>query len=158
MPAIRSRGALFPAGLRWRLTAWVAGVQIVSVAVIFVLVYEHTGSVLRSQIDHDIAGDTRQLAQVVGSLGGRNRLQVAAGLSRYVAAQPYTANSTLLFALMRGRAALSNHPEVFGTARREENETAVEQQRENAAGRRLLVPRIHIAATAMPAGRKNAVA
>ena len=150
MPAIRSRGARFPAGLRWRLTAWVAGVQIVSVAVIFVLVYEHTGSVLRSQIDRDIAGDTRRLTQVVGSLGGRNRLQVAAGLSRYVAAQPYTANSTLLFALMRGRAALSNHPEVFGTARREENETAVEQQRENAAGRRLLVPRLGYSTIEIP--------
>jgi signal transduction histidine kinase len=127
--------------LRWRLTAWVAAVLVASVAVIFVLVYEHTGSVLRAQIDHDIAGDTSQLAKVVGSLGGRGRAHIAAGLSRYVAAQPYTANSTLLFGLIGGRGAVSNHPEVFGSAVREEHEAAAEQQLENAAGRQLLVPR-----------------
>jgi two-component system, OmpR family, sensor kinase len=133
--------ARLPAGLRWRLTAWVAAVMIASVAVIFVLVYEHTGSVLRGQIDHDIAGDTRQLAEVVGSLGSRDRSHVASALSRYVTAQPYTANSTLLFGLTGQGRAVSNHPEVFGSATREENESAAEQQLENAAGHRLLVPR-----------------
>src|SRR5436305_14840411 len=100
MRAIKRARALLPAGLRWRLTAWVAAVLIASVAVIFVLVYEHTGSVLRGQIDHDIAGDTAQLAQVVGSPGGRDRTRVADALSRYLAAQPYTASSTLLFGLV----------------------------------------------------------
>lgn len=140
MQAISRVRALLPGGLRWRLTAWVAAVLIASVAVIFVLVYEHTGSVLRGQIDHDIAGDTGQLAQVVGSLGGRDRTRVAAALSRYVSAQPYTANSTLLFGLVGAGRAVSNHPEVFGSSTREENEPIAEQQRENAAARMLLVP------------------
>jgi signal transduction histidine kinase len=141
MRAIRGSQALLPAGLRWRLTAWVAAVLIASVAVIFVLVYERTGSVLRGQIDHDIAADTRQLARAVGSLAGHDRSQIAAGLSRYLEAQPYTANSTLLFGLISGRSAVSNHPEVFSSAPREERESAAEQQLETAAARRLLVPR-----------------
>jgi two-component system, OmpR family, sensor kinase len=136
------RRTLLPAGLRWRLTAWVAAVLIASVAVIFVLVYEHTGSVLRGQIDHDIAGDTRQLADVVGSLGGHSRAQIAARLSRYVEAQPYTANSTLLFGLVPGPRAVSNHPELFGSAAGEEHESAGEQRLETAAARRLLMPRL----------------
>jgi signal transduction histidine kinase len=133
--------AVLPAGLRWRLTAWVAAVLIASVAVIFVLVYEHTGSVLRGQIDHEIAGDTRRLSQVAGALDARSRAGAAAGLSRYVTAQPYTANSTLLFGLIAGRGAVSNHPEVFRSAVGEEHESTGEQRAENSAGRRLLVPR-----------------
>jgi two-component system OmpR family sensor kinase len=150
MPAIRGRGARLPAGLRWRLTAWVAGVLLASVAVIFVVVYEHTGSVLRGQIDHDIAGDTRQLAEVVGSLRGQTTKQVGTSLSRYMSAQPYTAHSTLLFALLPGHAAVSNHPEVFGSKLPEEQERAVEQALENAAGRRLLVPRIGYSTIEIP--------
>jgi signal transduction histidine kinase len=132
------------------LTAWVAAVLIASVAVIFVLVYEHTGSVLRGQIDHEIAGDTRQLAQVAGSLAGRSRAQIAASLSRYVEAQPYTANSTLLFGLIGGPRAVSNHPEVFTAAPREEHESAGEQQLETASARSLLVPRLGYSTIAIP--------
>lgn len=150
MRATSPARTVLPGGLRWRLTAWVAAVLVASVAVIFVLVYEHTGSVLRGQIDHDIAGDTRQLAQVVESLRGRSHAQVAAALSRYVTAQPYTANSTLLFGLIAGRGAVSNHPEVFGSATGEENESVPEQQLENAAGRRLLVPRLGYSTIEIP--------
>jgi two-component system OmpR family sensor kinase len=149
MQAIRGRGAAIPAGIRWRLTAWVAAVLLASVAVIFLIVYEHTGSVLRGQIDHDIAGETRQLGGVVSSLPGSPK-QVGAALSHYMSAQPYTAHSTLLFALLPGRAAVSNHPEVFGTVKPEENEDAAEQQRENAAGERLLVPRIGYSTIEIP--------
>ena len=61
-----------PQGLRWRLTAWVAAVMLVSVAVIFSVVYTDTGTELRQQIDRDVAGDTSQLAQ---ALGGAARSQ-----------------------------------------------------------------------------------
>jgi two-component system OmpR family sensor kinase len=150
MRAIKRARGLLPAGLRWRLTAWVAAVLVASVAVIFVLVYEHTGSVLRGQIDHDIAGETHQLADVVDSLGGHSRSQIAASLSRYLEAQPYTANSTLLFGLVPGPGAVSNHPEVFGSAAREESESAGEQQVETAAARRLLVPRVGYSTIEIP--------
>jgi two-component system OmpR family sensor kinase len=136
--------------LRRRLTAWVAGVLIASVAVIFVLVYEHTGSVLRGQIDHDIAGDTRQLGQVVASLGGRTASQIRDALHSYISAQPYTATSTLLFGLFGGGVAVSNHPEVFGSPAFEENESAAEQRREAAAGGKLLVPHLGYSTIEVP--------
>ena len=140
----------FPGALRWRLTAWVAGVMIASVAVIFVLVYERTGSVLRGQIEHDVAADTRQLAQVAGSQIVGRRPPVAVALSRFVSSQPYTANSPLLFALIPGHRAISNHPEVFGSKVREEDETAAEQQHENAIGRKLLLPRLGYSTVEVP--------
>src|ERR1700735_1314636 len=57
-------------GLRWRLTAWVAGVLLVSAAVMFVVIYQDTGDQLRGQIDRDIAGDVSQLKQSLVTFRG----------------------------------------------------------------------------------------
>ena len=74
-----------PSGLRWRLTAWVAAVMLVSVAVIFFVVYTDTGTELRSQIDRDIAGDTTQLAQALRPHAGQERRAASpAARPRYV--------------------------------------------------------------------------
>ncbi|MBV9919178.1 MAG: hypothetical protein JO153_21950, partial [Solirubrobacterales bacterium] len=67
---MRTIRAALPAGLRWRLTAWVAGVLVASAAVIFIVVYHDSGNQLRSQIERDIASDTAQLAQALRSLHG----------------------------------------------------------------------------------------
>src|ERR1700694_5618002 len=99
MRAIRT---VLPDSLRWRLTAWVAGVMLVSAAVIFVVVYRDTGSELRAQIDRDIVSDTSQLSQALGALRGQRPHATAAALARYVRAQPYSASSTLLFAIVPG--------------------------------------------------------
>jgi two-component system OmpR family sensor kinase len=139
MRAVRS---VLPSSLRWRLTIWVAGVMLISAAVIFVVIYEDTGVELRNQINRDIATDTSQLSQLLGSLDTQNPKQVAAVAQRYVSAQPYTANSTLLFVLVPGEATVSNHPEVFGGMGSEDGETVQEQARENALGVELLTPRI----------------
>ncbi len=141
---------LLPRSLRWRLTAWVAGVMLVSAAVIFVVVYNDTGSRLRSQIDRDIAGDTSQLAEVVRSLRGKPPSQVAIAVRAYIRAQPYTATSTLLFAVVPGEATASNHPEVFGSAGNDDGEPAAEQQHENELGRKLLMPRIGYSTARVP--------
>jgi signal transduction histidine kinase len=134
--------ALLPASLRWRLTVLVAIVMMVSVAVIFFVVYDELGTHLRRQIDRDIAGDTTQLSQALQPLHPTDGHQVAVAANRYVSAQPYGATSTLLFVIIPGEATASNHPEVFGGRRPSEGETAAEQVRENAEGRRLLVPRL----------------
>ena len=139
MQAIRRA---LPASLRWRLTIWVAGVLLVSSAVIFVVVYQYTGTQLRSQIDRDIAGDTSQLSQLLKSLRGRNAEQIAAAAGRYVRAQPFTANSTLLFTLVPGQPPVSNHPEVFGASEPEIGESPQEQQRENSSAAQLLKPKL----------------
>jgi two-component system, OmpR family, sensor kinase len=139
-----------PSGLRWRLTAWVAGVMLFSAAFVFVVVYINTGAQIRGQIDRDIAGDTTQFAQALRPLQAQTPAQVAAAADRYVRAQPYTATSTLLFALVPGARTVSNHPEVFGGREPEHGETAAEQERENRSGARLLMPQLGYSVRRVP--------
>src|SRR5437588_8493008 len=110
----KRRRRLLPVGLRWRLTAWVAAVMLASAAVVFIVVYQGTGTQLTNQIERDIAGDTTQLAQAVRESRAQDAKAVSTAAARYVRAQPYTASSTLLFALVPGAHTVSNHPEVFG--------------------------------------------
>ncbi len=131
-----------PSGLRWRLTAWVAGVMLVSAAVVFAVVYINTGTQIRSQIDRDIASDSRQLAEAVRRFAGLTPRQVAAAMQRYLNGQPYTASSTLLYAIIPGAPTVSNHLEVFGGGAAEDGESSREQQIENHAGQELLVPHL----------------
>jgi two-component system, OmpR family, sensor kinase len=133
---------MLPSGLRWRLTAWVAGVMIVSAAVVFLVVYQDTGAQLKSEIDRDISGDTTQLIQSLHSSSGSTPSSITAAAARYVLAQPYSATSTLLFVLTPGAPPTSNHPEVFGGGPPDEGETQAEQDIENAEGRKLQVPRL----------------
>ncbi|HEY2161395.1 MAG TPA: HAMP domain-containing sensor histidine kinase [Solirubrobacteraceae bacterium] len=134
--------AALPAGLRWRLTAWVAGVMIVSAAAVFVVVYKDTGTQLRSQIDRNITADTHELAQALRPYRGASPAAISAAATRYMRAQPYTASSTLLFVLAGGAATVSNHPEVFGGSAPEAGETTAEQSREDREGRGLATPRL----------------
>jgi two-component system, OmpR family, sensor kinase len=116
--------------------------MVVSAAVVFLVVYQDTGTQLESQIDRDISGDTRQLLQSMQSLHGPTPARIRAAAKRYVLAQPYTADSTLFFVLMPGVGTTSNHPEVFGGGSPDEGETEAEQAVENAEGRRLEVPQV----------------
>jgi two-component system, OmpR family, sensor kinase len=147
---MRAISALLPAGLRWRLTAWVAAVMLVSAAAVFVVVYQDTGTQIRSQIDRDITGDVVQLAQALRPAAGERASRISAVASRYLQAQPYTATSTLLFVLIPGAPTSSNHLEVFGTATPELGETADEQARENRAGKALLVPKLGFSSPRLP--------
>ncbi len=142
--------SLLPPGLRWRLTAWVAGVMVVSAAVVFLVVYQDTGAQLRSQIDRDITGDTTQLLQSLHELSGRNAGQVSAAATNYVRDEPYTAASTVLFVLVRGGQTASNHPELFGGGAPDEGETTAEQQSEDAEGRQVLVERLGFSTAKVP--------
>ena len=128
--------------LRWRLTAWVAGVLLLSAAVVFVVVYRSTAAQLRGQIDRDIGGDASQLEQSLATLAGHTPAQVALAVGRYVYAQPFSATSTLLFVQVPGVGTVSNHPDLFGLSAIDDGETATEQARENALGRSLLIPTI----------------
>lgn len=147
---MRTLRSALPGGLRWRLTAWVAGVMLVSAAVIFLVIYTDTGGQLRAQIDRDIAGDTGQLAQALRPLRGAGPSRVASASQHYVRSQPYTATSTLLFVLVPESLPASNHPELFGTAAREDGETPAQQGRENSLGRKLLEPRLGYSTQLVP--------
>jgi two-component system, OmpR family, sensor kinase len=139
-----------PAGLRWRLTAWVAGVMAVSAAVVFLVVYQDTGSQLRSEVDHDVSGDTIQLLQSLRSLHGESPARIRAGAIRYLVAQPYTADSTLFFVLIPGSATITNHPEVFGRGAGVVGETPARQVAENAEGHKLEVPHLGYTTVRLP--------
>jgi signal transduction histidine kinase len=138
---MRAARALLPSGLRWRLTAWVAAVMLVSAVVVFVVVYQATGAHIRGQIDRDITGDVGQLAQALRPFAGQPPAQIAAAANHYVETQPFTASSTLLFALIPGAAPASNHPEVFASVAPELGETPGEQRQENHAAHELGIPR-----------------
>jgi two-component system, OmpR family, sensor kinase len=115
--------------------------MLVSAGIIFAVVYSDTGSRLQSQIDSDIAGDTAQLSDLVSSLRGREPPQMARAIELYLGAQPYSATSTLLFALVPGAGTATNHPELFGFTGRDDTERVADQQREATLGRELLTPR-----------------
>ena len=127
-----------PATLRWRLVAWVVGAMVIVSAVMFVVVYEQTGSQLRSQVNEDINGDVNQLSETVRALRTASAGQLAAELRAYVQAQPSRGSTSLLFAVVPGYGTVTNHPELLGSARPDDGETVAEQQRENAQGRALL--------------------
>lgn len=137
----RALRRLVPRSLRWRLTLWVAGVMLVSAGITFAVVYSDTGSRLQSQIDRDIAGDTAQLSDLVSTLGSRNPGQMVRAIDLYLGSQPYSATSTLLFALVPGAGTATNHPELFGLAERDDIESAAEQQQEAVMGRGLATAR-----------------
>jgi two-component system, OmpR family, sensor kinase len=139
MPRIRTR---FSVGLRWRLTAWVAAVLLVSAAAVFVVVYRDTGTQIQNQIDRDITGDVSQLSQALRPYAELGTARLTRVAEDYVGAQPYTANSTLLFVLVPGATPISNHPEVFGVGPPEFGESAADQLAENESARALRVPTI----------------
>jgi two-component system OmpR family sensor kinase len=136
--------------MRWRLTAWVAGVMVLSAAVVFFVVYQDTGTQLESQIDRDISGDTGQLLQSLQPLHGASAARITAAANRYVLAQPYNATSTLLFVLMPGVGTVSNHLDVFGGTPPEDGESETQQAQENVEGRSLQVPRLGYSTARVP--------
>jgi two-component system OmpR family sensor kinase len=119
----------------------VAAVMLVSVAVIFFIVYNDTGTEIRAQIDRDVAGDTNQLAQALGSSGSLSASRLSGVATRYVEAQPYEATSTLLFVLIPGARAAFNHPEIVAQpVDGDAGESASDQRQEQSLAAGLLAP------------------
>jgi signal transduction histidine kinase len=124
--------------------------MLVSAAVVFLVVYQDTGSQLESEIDRDISGDTSQLLQSLQTLKGQPPEVILEAAKRYVLAQPYTATSTLFFVLMPGVGTASNHPELFGGGPPEGGETEADQTVENAQGNALKIPHLGYSTALVP--------
>jgi signal transduction histidine kinase len=124
--------------------------MLISAGITFAVVYSDTGSRLQSQIDRDIAGDTAQLSDLVSTLGERSPGQMVRAIDLYLGSQPYSATSTLLFALVPGAGTATNHPELFGLSERDDIESATEQRQEAAMGRKLAMPRIGYSTQQVP--------
>jgi len=129
---------LLPSGLRWRLAAWMALVTIACTAIVFLAVYRGTGTQLRHQIDQETAGDAGELAHNLILARAHNAHELAAAATRYVRAQPFSAGSTLLFAVVPGVGTSTNRPEVFAPLSADNGETPSEQAQENRLSSNLL--------------------
>jgi two-component system OmpR family sensor kinase len=127
--------------LRARLTASVAAVVLIAVAVAFTEVYRSTDSQLSAEIDRSVRGNAVQLAHAITEKRSASPQSVLATARRYAATQPYNGSAVLLFVLVPGIGTASNHPELFGSERRDDGETSAEQRAENAQGRKLARPR-----------------
>jgi two-component system OmpR family sensor kinase len=123
--------------LRWRLAASVAILLLLITALTFAVVYRGTGTQLRREIDSEIKGDTGALAHAVTASRARTPRGVAAAARAYIQNQPFSASSTLLFALVPGVAPSTNQPELFGPQQPDEGESAAEQALENRQSQRL---------------------
>jgi signal transduction histidine kinase len=126
--------------MRARLMAWVAAVIVVCMAVTFLVVYDATGSRLRSDIDGDLHSSAVDFAHALSSQQHTTPSALLSYARGYATAQPYNQASTLLFALIPGVGSASNHPELFGATRPDDGEAAPQQTQENSVGRRLLDP------------------
>jgi len=126
--------------LRARLIAALAFIVLVALAVTFAVVYDSTGAQLRAQIDRSIRGGADQLRHAITEDSSSSPHDVLATARAYAASQPYSRSAVLLFVIVPGVGTASNHPELFGSSRPEDGESAAEQDAENALGRRLAQP------------------
>src|SRR5277367_2875924 len=88
--------------LRWRLAGWVTLVTLLCTGIAFVAVYRGTGTQLRHQIDQEIAGDAGEFAHNLALARASSPRHVAEVAGHYVRDQPFSASSTLLFAIVTG--------------------------------------------------------
>ncbi len=129
---------LVPGGLRWRLSVCVAGVIVAALAVVFVAVYDGTGTQVRRQIDAELRDDGREFARALAAVPRPSAQRLRSVASRYVAGAPFSASSTLLFAQLPGGRAVANRPELLRPSAPDDNESPAEQAIENRLSARLL--------------------
>ena len=137
-------------GLRWRLAGWIAVVTLICTGITFVAVYRGTGSQLRRQIDKEIAGDANELAHNLTPAGATTSRDVFDAASRYIRDQPFSASSTLLFALVPGAGTSTNRPELLDQTVPDDGETRVQQAAENRLSRQLLTARAGYSTLLLP--------
>jgi two-component system OmpR family sensor kinase len=113
--------------------------MLICTAITFVAVYRGTGTQLRHQIDQEMAGDASELSHVMSSSKDRSPRGLAQAASGYIRAQPFSASSTLLFAIVPGAGTSTNRPELFDHhAVPDDGETLAEQRQENRLSRQLV--------------------
>ena len=75
--------------MRARLMAWVAAVIVVCMAVTFLVVYDATGSRLRSEIDGDLHGSAVDFARALAPQRDATAKVLLQSARGYATAQPY---------------------------------------------------------------------
>jgi two-component system OmpR family sensor kinase len=136
MRRLRDRPAAL--GLRWRLAGWISLVTLICIGIVFVAVYRGTGTQLRGQIDREIGGDARELAHNLLDSRARTARALSQAAARYVRDQPFSASSTLLFAIVPNAPTSTNRPELLSPSAPDNGETVPEQDQENRLSARIL--------------------
>jgi two-component system, OmpR family, sensor kinase len=134
----RLRDRLAALGLRWRLAGWISLVTLICIGIVFVAVYRGTGTQLRGQIDREIGGDARELAHNLLDSRARTSRALSQAAARYVRDQPFSASSTLLFAIVPNAPTSTNRPELLSPSAPDNGETVPEQDQENRLSARIL--------------------
>jgi signal transduction histidine kinase len=111
--------------------------MLAAAGLVFVVVYVNTGSTLEGQIDADLRQDIRAMARKLSPVAQLPAASLHARAAQFIEAQPYSANSTLLFVLFPGSRPVTNHPELFGGGLADRREGLAEQVAENREGARL---------------------
>ena len=104
--------------LRWRLTALIGAVVVLSVGAIFVAVYRGTGTQLRTQIDRELKADAEAFGRGGVPVGAPAGPEVERAAHAYISSQPFRASSRLLIVVLPGRQPLSNEPALLRRAPR----------------------------------------
>ncbi len=125
-------------------------VVVVSCAIAFVVVYRGTGTQLRHQLDQAVAGDSSELGSLLETSPSHSPKHLAALADAYIRNQPFSASSTLLFALIPGVPASTNRPELFADARSDNGETPREQAQENRLSRGVLTAGVGFSTIKLP--------
>jgi signal transduction histidine kinase len=103
------------------------GVLIVAFVVTFVVVYSEADSRLRGEVDRALETQSDAfLAALAPAHAGRAPGAVSTRASGYVRTQPFSASSTLLYALIPGEPTVTNHPELLGSASDPEDPTGAD--------------------------------
>jgi two-component system, OmpR family, sensor kinase len=144
------RDRLARVGLRWRLAGWVAVVTLICTGITFVAVYRGTGTQLHQQVDKELSGDASELSHNLALANTSSPERVAKAALRYVRDQPFSASSTLLFAVIPGAPTSTNRPELFTAAAPDNGETVAQQAHENLLSRRLLTAHAGYSTLSLP--------
>jgi two-component system, OmpR family, sensor kinase len=102
--------------LRWRLTALIGAVVVLSVGATFVAVYRGTGTQLRNQIDRELRADAEAFARAGVPPGAPAGPDVERAARTYIQSQPFRGSSRLLIVVLPGRRPISNEPELLTRA------------------------------------------
>jgi heavy metal sensor kinase len=98
--------------LRWRLTALIGAVVVLSVGATYLAVYRGTGAQLRTQIDRELKADAETFSRAGVPAGNLTPALVQAAARHYITSQPFRASSRLLVITAPGRPPLSNEPQL----------------------------------------------
>ncbi|MEA2437106.1 MAG: two-component system, OmpR family, sensor kinase [Thermoleophilaceae bacterium] len=99
--------------LRWRLTALIGAVVVLSVGATYVAVYRGTGTQLRNQIDRELRADAQSFGRAGVPPGSPAGPEVERAARAYTSSQPFRASSRLLIVALPGRAPISNEPDLL---------------------------------------------